>query len=374
MSFESAIEWTMRTWNCLIGCSKKSKGCMNCYAIRVAWRLMHNPNPKIAKRYEGVVERDSAGRLNWTGRINFDDEVLMMPLRWRTPSRIFVNSESDIFHRNVKRDWIDRMFAVMALCPQHTFQLLTKEAQTAFEYLSDPETPLRIGDASYNDHGVLFTGDPECVSEDFPYLEWPLPNVWMGVSTEDQETADKRIPYLLKTPAAVRWISAEPLLGPVDVERFLDPLGFQCIDPDCTHRYLPFVNEDDYETLTADNDPICLDCGQVGTWTGYEPGLDWVVAGGESGPGARPMHPDWALSLRDQCTAAGVPFFFKQWGEHAPANGAIPQMFVRGDGSDDLRVSIEERRLVGMRRVGKKAAGRMLDGRVWDQYPPTAEA
>jgi protein gp37 len=357
MSFESAIGWTMRTWNCLIGCSKKSKGCMNCYAILVAWRLMHNPNPKIAKRYEGVVERNSAGHLNWTGRINFDDEILMRPLQWREPSRIFVNSESDIFHRKVKRGWIDRMFAVMALCPQHTFQVLTKEAQTAYEYLSDPETPLRIGDASYNDHGVLFTGDPACVSDEFPYLEWPLPNVWMGVSTEDQETADKRIPYLLQAPAAVRWISAEPLLGPVDLTAIPfgqvwrtskpEPYRLSCLEP----HYLLFDEGD-------------IELGKI----------DWVVCGGESGSAARPMHPDWARSLRDQCVAAGVPFFFKQWGEHAPANGEIPQMFVRGDGSEDLKVSIEDRRLVGMRRVGKKAAGRMLDGRTWDEYPVEVEA
>jgi protein gp37 len=313
--------------------------------------------------------------LNWIGRINFDDEVLMKPLHWREPSRIFVNSESDIFHKNVKREWIDRMFAVMALCPQHTFQVLTKEAERAFEYLSDPETPDRIGDAAYNDHDVIFTGDPACISEDFTYLEWPLPNVWLIVSTEDQPTANERIPWLLQTPAAVRGISAEPLLGPINLDRFLDPVGFQCMDPDCVHRYRAFVDEDSYKT-TADNEPICIDCGQVGTWTGYELGVDWVIAGGESGPGARPMHPDWARSLRDQCEAAGVSFFFKQWG----AWSAV------GSHNRDALIDIANARIVcrpnqqliesGLRdgrtlvtRVGKKAAGRLLDGRTWDEYP-----
>lgn len=332
MSFESLIEWTQRTWNFLIGCTKKSKGCMHCYAIRVAWRLMHNPNLKIAARYAGTVERDSSGKLNWTGRINFDDEVLMHPLKWREPSMIFVNSLSDPFHKNVKDEWRDRMTAVMALCARHTFQILTKEPETALAYFTDAGTPDRVGDASLADHDVMMTGDPACPSEDFVYLQWPLPNVWLGFSAEDQETFDKRWPHM-KQLAAAGWTvfaSLEPLLGSITL-------------PD---DFLAFG-----ERIQ-------------------------VIVGGESGPEARPTNPDWVTRLRDQCVPARVRFFFKQWGEwapavaldHLPASHKLPRK-IEHLHMNDAGVCRGVDSTWILNRVGKKNAGRVLDGRTWDETP-----
>jgi protein gp37 len=335
MSFDSSIEWTQRTWNFLIGCTKKSKGCMHCYAIRVAWRLMHNPNPKITARYAGTVARDSKGQLNWTGRINFDEEVLKHPLSWREPSMIFVNSLSDPFHKNVKQSWRDRMCAVMALCAHHTFQLLTKEPETALAYFTDPETPDRIGDASFNDHEVMMTSDPACPSEDFVSLQWPLPNVWLGFSAEDQETFDRRWRYM-KPLAEAGWTvfaSLEPLLGSI-------------------------ILPDDFLAFGA---------------------RVQVIVGGESGPDARPMHPDWVRALRWQCVAHCVSFFFKQWGEWLPV--AMPRLDARVgetllihlDGKTEAATwtdVIDAREEVwAVQRVGKKTAGRVLDGRTWDEFP-----
>lgn len=375
MSDNSLIEWCTATWNFLIGCTKKSAGCQHCYAIRQAWRMMHNPNPKIAKKFEGTVHKDSKGELNWTGRVNFDDEVILKPLSWRLPRRVFVNSLSDLFHKNVRDEWIDMAFAVMAMCPQHTFQILTKEPERARDYFSDlDDLRLRIGAAAgtfldgdwiWNEgkqfrerieklisatHGVDFDEDENEIQVD--ETELPLPNVWLGVSVEDQKTADERIPLLLQTPAAVRWISAEPLLGPIDLQAPWSALN------------------DEYPAH----------------------GIHWLVAGGESGPKARPMHPDWARSLRDQCVSAGVPFFFKQWGEHKPLASVFKrddEMFpyaaaladerksIAMDGSgatywndgDEPPVPPSARDAYVMSRVGKKAAGRLLDGREWNEFP-----
>jgi len=338
MSDNSLIEWCTATWNFLIGCTKKSAGCMHCYAIRQAWRMMHNPNPKIAKKFEGTVHKDSKGELNWTGRINFDDEVILKPLSWRLPRRVFVNSLSDLFHKNVKDEWLDQAFAVMALCPQHTFQILTKEPERMLAYmtrLSRSIAPLESA-ARQMGHTLKFKG---LNGKEYGLLPWPIPNVWLGTSVEDQKTADERIPLLMETPAAIRWVSAEPLLGPIDFEA-------------------------------------------VPTMEGS---IDWVVVGGESGPKARPMHPDWARSLRDQCVAAGVPFFFKQWGSFLPIgevkdgdeliNGTCVfnqagERISPDCCSNDYEVEPEEV-AVRFKPMNKKAAGRLLDGREWNEFPKT---
>lgn len=332
MSFESLIEWTQRTWNFLIGCTKKSKGCMHCYAIKVAWRLMHHPNPKIAARYAGTVARDSKGELNWTGRINFDDEVLMYPLTWKEPGMIFVNSLSDPFHKNVKLEWRHRMCAVMALCTQHTFQLLTKEPEAALSFFSDPATPDSVGEAAIFDHDVMMTGDPACASEDFVYLPWPLPNLWLGFSAEDQETFDARWPFM-RPLAEAGWTvfaSLEPLLGPIILpEDFLE-FGARV----------------------------------------------QVIAGGESGADARPSHPDWFRALRYQCNSRGVPFFFKQWGCWSPEVSRVEHALLSLDGKQLYRLGgkvapweCDDDSAVWMYLVGKKKAGRVLDGRTWSEFP-----
>ena len=305
MADKTGIEWTDATWNPVTGCAKVSAGCEHCYAERNWGRLQHLP------AYAGRAFTDVATHA----------DRLLQPLSWKRPRRIFVNSMSDLFHQDIHDDFIGMVFRTMARAPQHTFQVLTKRAERMQRLLTHPKMRGFVGDAP-----------------------WPLPNVWIGVSVEDQTTADKRIPLLLQTPSAVRWISAEPLLGPVD----LSP------------AYLPCQNA---ENVTIDPETGGYECCSSCDYTGIsdEIGIDWVVVGGESGPKARPMHPAWARSLRDQCAAAGVPFLFKQWGEWLPSD-AEDQPVYRG-----------ERRHLGEHwhafKIGKKLAGRLLDGALHDGYP-----
>jgi len=288
MGTKTGIEWTDATWNPIRGCSRVSEGCRHCYAETQALRFSGPGQP-----YAGLAVLKN-GHASWTGKIEFVEKHLLDPLCWRAPRRIFVNSMSDLFHENVTDEMRDKIFAVMALSPQHMFQVLTKRPQAALRYRT-PEMshyqPVRIYDeAEALAHAEIsrrdrtwaqwIEGKPISVAINRDGLHvsmaarpWPLPNVWVGVSVENQATADERIPLLLKTPAAVRFISAEPLLGPIDLRLWVYD-GYQ----DCKHA----------------------------------PGLKWVICGGESGAGARPMHPEWARSLCDQCAAAGVPFFMKQ--------------------------------------------------------------
>lgn len=381
---QTHIEWTDSTWNPLRGCSRVSEGCRNCYAERVAYRFSGAGQP-----YEGLAALKN-GHASWTGKVELVEKHLLDPLRWgpirqydaddgeRYPDRsrrIFVNSMSDLFHESVPDEWIDRIFAVMALCPQHIFQVLTKRPARMHQYLhgacgriADRVIALR---AERGDKGAVVP---------LPHIQpgspwWPLANVWLGVSVENQAAADERIPLLLQTPAAVRFISAEPLLGPVSIDRWLlSVAGLIC------RREI--------------GGPL---------W----PNLDWVICGGESGPGARPMHPDWARSLRDQCVSAGVPFFFKQWGKWKPIcempeseysalyrpNKKAPEgeewrqpdldethgrrcmvpieymNFAGGTGLDQAFQSIDGHGGMTFFGVGKKAADSLLDGREWKQFP-----
>lgn len=325
MSDGTQISWTDATWNPVVGCDKVSSGCDNCYAIRTARRMSANPNPKVSAAYAGT---EAGGE--WTGQVNLLEDRLDQPLRWQKPRRIFVNAQSDLFHKEVPNEFIARVFAVMALAPQHTFQILTKRPGRMRSLLNSPGWPglvaFYMGQSVLVQKGDRLEFDTRCRPEPaLALLETgqPLPNVWLGVSVEDQKTAELRIPLLLDTPAAVRWLSCEPLLGALN-------LAHMDVERHSTSMY--FIN-----ALTGRNRDMGRPCAGV-------PSIDWVVVGGESGPNARPMHPDWARSLRDQCVAAEVPFHFKQWGEWQ-----------------------------GGSRVGKRAAGRLLDGRTWDEYPTTEE-
>jgi protein gp37 len=325
---EHGITWTDATWNPIRGCSRVSEGCRNCYAERVAYRFSGPGGP-----FEGLVRVNAAGKRQpqWNGTVRVVEEHMLDPLKWKRPRRIFVNSMSDLFHENLADDTIDRVFAVMALCPQHSFQVLTKRPERMLAYLKQAfseQQMQRWVDAARRDAIVNLSPRDEAALVD---LEWPLPNVWLGVSVEDQKTADERIPLLLQTPAAVRWISAEPLLGPIDLEELPSFSGIG--------RYLDSLSNAGAEDADIPSK------------------LDWVVVGGESGSGARPMHPDWARSLRDQCVAAGVAFHFKQWGEWLPA-------MCDGAPGDFQHITSNEPSL-----VGKRKAGRLLDGRTWDEYP-----
>jgi protein gp37 len=302
MSDHSKIEWTDASWNPVTGCTKVSDGCKHCYAER-DWARLAAPRAK-PNIYTGRDFTD----------VRCHPERLDQPLRWTKPRRIFVNSMSDLFHEDIPSEFIAAVFHRMAMAPQHIFQILTKRPERMLNFLTG---------------GLAF--------------EKPLPNVWLGVSCEDQATADERIPLLLQTPAAVRFISAEPLLGPIDLWPWVN-INLPSRWP--RHAYAP-----------------------------RGPFLDWLIAGGESGPRARPSHPDWFRSLRDQCQAAGVPFFFKQWGEWAPFTyidenrKALLRIGYSKHEEERECVVGEHSAAINMRRVGKKAAGRSLDGRTWDEYP-----
>ncbi|YBW39306.1 phage Gp37/Gp68 family protein [Nitrobacter sp. TKz-YC01] len=279
---------------------------------------------------------------------------------------------SDLFHESVPDEWIDKVFAVMALTPQHTYQCLTKRSARMRRYIDDAL-------------GRVIAG----TNGDWP--GWPLPNVWLGVSTERQKEADERIPDLLATPAAVRFISAEPLLGPIDLERVGTLDGIRAAMPEVIEREERGKAKTGAGSICGAQIDAVGSSGSsitffqtpdhMGGFTAASPRqwprLDWVIVGGESGPGARPMHPDWARSLRDQCAAAGVPFFFKQWGEWEPAtedrghaDGSMDRSGARWVHLDGLMNGPSWHRAdhrsdtspFAMMRVGKKAAGRLLDG------------
>lgn len=359
MADKSLIEWTDATWNPITGCSIVDAGCTNCYAMALAGSRLRNIPSRAG------LTRVTGGRAKWTGEVRFNEHWLDQPLRWRAPRRIFVCAHGDLFHEAVPDDWIDRVFAVMALAPQHTFQLLTKRPERARDYLrANPGIRIRTQ--------MAHIGGPAPVIE----MDWPLPNVWLGTSASDQASADLRIPPLLAAPAAVRFLSAEPLLGPMDLTRvgLIDSVrsAFPDLHSRLSRHMRPhIINGMQIEALGSSHQAITYyqtpdHMGGFEVGSRYYPRLDWVIGGGESGPRARPMHPDWARSLRDQCVAAGVAFHFKQWGEWEPRRGfACPDDLPR-DGWHHFDPECS------MLRVGKKAAGRTLDGRTWDQMPGVA--
>lgn len=274
---QSSIEWTDETWNPVVGCRKVSAGCANCYAVNMAHRL--SQIPATAPLYKGLTEKLPNGKLNWTGEVRFvGSRVNGQPFRWRKPRRVFVNSMSDLFHENFDFEGVFQVYLVMRACERHTFQILTKRPERAAEF---------------------YRAYPQYAN---------LPNVWVGASVENQEAADTRIPHLLEVPAVVRFLSCEPLLGAVDLRR---------IYTDCVG--LDFYGKPAYDTIlrplegrkTSTQYGFSIDAGRI----------HWVIAGGESGSNARPLHPDWARSLRDQCQNAGVAFFMKQGSDTAEWGG-----------------------------------------------------
>lgn len=335
MGDKTKIEWTDATWNPVTGCTKVSQGCKHCYAERVFPRAY----AKSGRKFTAV---------------ECHHERLDQPLRWKRGRKIFVNSMSDLFHEAVPFEFIDHVFAAMFDANQHAYQVLTKRPERMLEYLSADSSRYsarRVFDLTKSNAGKF-----DCD------MYWPLGNVWLGVSIEDQQTADERIPLLLQTPAAVRFVSYEPALGPVDFEAWL---------------------EDGIPTDEQLSGPYGSKYVRRGA-----PRVDWIICGGESGPNACPMHPDWPRSVRNQCQAAGVPFFFKQWGEWAevPRDETKPgwPRMVRGNDAnvessghheifsvDDLS-AVNEAMGLPMRRVGKVKAGSMLDGREHKEFPCSA--
>jgi len=359
MGQKTGIEWTESTWNPIRGCSRVSKGCRNCYAETVANRFKGPGEP-----YEGLIAKGG----QWNGEVKLIEHKLDEPCRWSKPRMIFVNSMSDLFHPAVPFETIAGIFGIMAAASWHTFQVLTKRPERAVEFFDWLEDHPDRSDFDTRRLQSTYPGaawQPFLLAQAAADLlpnqgtglrvdlkgDWPLPNLWLGVSVEDQATADERIPLLLETPAAVRWISAEPLLGPIILDDYLF--------------------RGDHSLRETDPMAAAMLAESVADGHGWiRPAIDWVVVGGESGPSARPMHPEWARYLRDRCQAAEVPFLFKQWGEFAPSpDGGLP---------DDLPESaghyFEEPHPPGKTwRFGKKRSGRTLDGRTWDEYPEPAQ-
>jgi protein gp37 len=292
----SSIEWTDVTWNPVSGCSKVSQGCKHCYAERIF------PRPYPGRKFTDVRTHP---------------DRLLQPVGMAKGKRIFVNSMSDLFHEDIPLSFIAAVFGIMAVTPRHTYQVLTKRPKNAlsfFEWMS--KYPRDVMHEAVK--GAIGYHHPKRPAVNV--TTWPLPNVWLGVSVEDQATADERIPLLLQAPARVRFLSCEPLLSGIDLTAYLN-------------------------------------CHTDKT------GVDWVIAGGESGPKARPMHPAWARGLRDQCLLAGVPFLFKQWGEWGP------QCLYPGLATIRANLWVDG---ATVWKVGKKKSGRELDGRTWDQFPEVA--
>jgi protein gp37 len=361
----SNIEWTDETWNPVRGCSRVSPGCDNCYAMGQAHRFSGAGKP-----YEGLTTI-RRGKVDWAGRTKLIPEMLDQPLRWKRPRRIFVNSMSDLFHESLTNEEIAAVFGVMAAAPQHTFQVLTKRPKRMVEWFEWVESegpslhPLgaargvrwyawamygaRLG-AQFEDRVSPGWSGP------MPSWPWPLPNVWLGVSTENQEQADKRIPLLLQVPAAVRFVSAEPLLGPLDLEPYLTQSSTMHMALDIEgvlrnpRKWLQDACRDDEgRLLTVDEAvaelkklrdagakrvPLGTGCDQFDDQTGCkghpEPRLDWVIVGGESGHGARPCALEWIEGILDQCRAAGVACFIKQLGSNVHDTIVADEVRVNG--------------------------------------------
>lgn len=320
---ESSIQWTDVTWNCIRGCSRVSTGCENCYAEGVAARFSGTAvrDGRIVRLpYYGLARHAKNGESRWTGDVRFVTEHLLDPFRRKKPSRIFVNSMSDLFHEKVSNEQIAAIFGVMAVTPRHTFQVLTKRARRMREWfewaVNGPVIDgARIGHVAQIRCSRAAVGigiSPNVAGYDTvngtSRHPWPLPNVHLGVSCETQETANERIPHLLSSPAAVRWVSAEPLISPIN---------FNAID----------ATKAGWRSVNGFPEPTAISA--FGKWqeapmrARLQNGIDWVVVGGESGGGARPFDIQWARDIVAHCRAVGVPVFVKQLGAVVHHDGIV---------------------------------------------------
>lgn len=379
MSRESKIEWTDATFNPWIGCTKVSPGCANCYAE--AWALRF-AGPRRAPHWGDRRPRRRTTAAYWRQPLRWNAKRFMQchACGWRgecaaeligcgacgsstemndARRRVFCASLADVFDNEVPPEWRADLFRLIEATPHLDWLLLTK----------------RIGNAQrLIEQALISMGDPATDVMG----GWPWPNVWLGATVVNQEEADRDIPKLLDTPAAVRFVSVEPMLGPVDLQRFMWP-----VLPSWPARFRS------PEAALAAGAEVSYHRQALLSVESAKRLVAWVICGGESGPHARPMHPVWARLLRDQCAAAGVPFLFKQWGEWLEHGHGQPDRtyeigdeeadrlasecdgFLGRDGTflHDIEDADDEQPYRGLRRVGRKAAGRLLDGREWNGYP-----
>jgi protein gp37 len=390
------IEWTWvpdgkggfkkgETTNPQVGCVEKSPACRHCYAASTA-----HLHAKSIVQHRGLTVKRTNG-VHWNGEINRVPKILGKPLHWREPRGIFLGSMTDTFLRvDTEEDmqWIAAIYGVAASTLQHTTLLLTKRPKNAERFYA------WLGDDQLS---KIYVAAQKLLSDDDVRLlrmgsTWPLPNLWLGVTAEDQQRADENLDVLVRLPAAVRYTSYEPACGPVDLSRWIERIDH------CNHCMAEFEPQ---------VDDRCPECGREGTlistWGEVQaeryrngerqadrqdgddgPQLHWVIAGGESGHGARPPHPDWFRSVRDQCTQAGVSFFFKQWGEWAPAGDdwthvVFPDGKVNTLEEARAETAVEDRGMLEatiadcdgalIRKLGKAIAGRELDGKTWSEFP-----
>lgn len=395
----TGIEWTHipgykgETWNPIVGCSKISPACEHCYAEARAVRLASIPKTSY---YAETIKNGK-----WSGKMVFVEHLLDKPLHWKKPRVIFVGSMTDIFHESVPDESIDRIMAVAAAAPQHIFIFLTKRADRMHRYFAEWGKPYASSLDKVHFYGADELGSDmvKCASPALPaHLPLPLPNVWLGVTAENQDQVDARIPFLLQTPAAKRFISVEPMLEKVDI-------GMSIAECSCCGRWpsrwvrlrrpvvsdLPLIKPGgavyaDVGLYRAESNAhgalsVLTPRGKLGIKPSeFEclPKLDWVICGGESGGKARPMHPEWTRSLRDQCEIAQIPFFFKQWGEWFPRDQweCNPELILPDDDIAHVHnpgagtyIFKDGADVYPMHRVGKNAAGDLLDGCLCKEFP-----
>lgn len=310
-SKKTGISWTDMTLNPTVGCSLMSPGCTNCYAMKLAHRWSGVDGP-VGRLYGGLTEVANNGEPVWTGVVRVSEKALLEPLSMRRGKLIFVNSMSDIFHPALALSDVARIWAVTALATQHTFQVLTKRPDRMRDWLNDPATP-----------GVV-EAEMGKIRPGAGLQGWPLENVWIGTSVEDQKRANERIPILAEAKAAVRFLSVEPLLGPVSL------------------------------AMAVDSKVLAR--------------LHWVIVGGESGPGARPMHPDWPRALRDECRRRRLRFFFKQVGTWGLPQPGIKRRTI-GVMPDGRCVAVGTAGATTLAKLGAELAGELLDGRLHQRFP-----
>lgn len=346
---KTRIEWVQNpdgtqglSWNPVTGCTPISEGCQNCYAKRMANRFRGRFGYPEDKPFQ----------------VTLHPEKLNQPLRWKKPKRIFVCSMGDLFHEDIPFEFISAIFGVMAATPQHNYIVLTKrpaKMKEFFEWLFSKAANYPARDrrtVPYDDERinilVMEALNRYKIGVDV-MRKWPLNNVWLGVTTENQARADERIPVLLQIPADVRFVSVEPMLEPVNLSKWI-------------YCYVCANNGEHFNPVYGkiEECPVC---------DGDRPILDWVICGGETGPGARPMHPDWVRNLRDLCQAAGVPFFFKHWGEWKAAHRQSDVVDLSSLKDNQCVMKAQNGGHYLLTRTSRKRTGRQLDGREWNEMP-----